>query len=103
MAGGWPGGLPAAGRAPETVLPLTLGSVSVTSSSTVMGGSTLITRPCHSSRLTSVPSFRYLAQSSSRFRRVSSYVVVSMNTNCARAAPGVHAVACPRRTGGEYA
>ena len=70
---------------PDTVLPLTPGSVAEMASSTIVGGSTPMTRPLQNRRSTSAPSFRYLAQSSSRFRRVSSYVDVSMNTNCARA------------------
>lgn len=53
------------GRQPQrrqltAVLPLTPGSVSTISSSTVLGGSTEMTLPFHSSTPTVMPSFRYL-------------------------------------------
>jgi hypothetical protein len=47
---------------PLTVLPFTPGSVEVTSSSTVVGGSTEMTLPFQVTSWTSVPSLRYLAQ-----------------------------------------
>jgi hypothetical protein len=57
---------------PDTVLPLTPGSVSAIASSTVFGGSTEMTFPFHVTSWTSAPSFMYLAQASSFLTRVSS-------------------------------